>query len=51
MEPQVADLQLVMHDDLTVDVVRSRAEEIVYDQLADIAKIRQELIDGSLIIY
>ena len=51
MEPQVADLQLVMHDHLTVDVVRSRAEEIVYEQLADIAKIRQELIEGSLTIY
>jgi S-adenosylmethionine synthetase len=51
MEPQVADLQLVMHDDLTVDVVRSRAEEIVYEQLADIAKIRQELIEGTLTIY
>ena len=51
MEPQVADLQLVMHDNLTIDVVRSRAEEIVYDQLADIAKIRQELIDGALTVY
>ena len=50
-EPQVADLQLVMQDGLTIDVVRSRAEEVVYDQLADIAKIRQELIDGSLTVY
>ena len=51
MEPQVADLQLVMQDGLTIDVVRSRAEEVVYDQLADIAQIRQELIDGSLTVY
>jgi S-adenosylmethionine synthetase len=51
MEPQVADLQLVMHDGLTIDVVRSRAEEVVYDQLADISQIRQELIDGSLKVY
>ncbi len=51
MEPQVADLQLVMHDDLTIEVVRSRAEEVVYEQLADIAKIRQDLIDGVLSVY
>jgi len=50
-EPQVADLHLVMQDGLTIDVVRSRAEEVVYDQLADIAHIRQELIDGSLTVY
>ena len=50
-EPQVADLQLVMQDGLPIDVVRSRAEEVVYDQLADIAQIRQELIDGTLTIY
>lgn len=50
-EPQVADLQLVMQDGLTIDVVRSRAEEVVYDQLADIAHIRRELIDGSLMVY
>jgi S-adenosylmethionine synthetase len=51
MEPQVADLQLVMQDGLTIDAVRSRAEEVVYEQLADIAQIRQELIDGSLMVY
>ena len=50
-EPQVADLQLVMQDGLPTDVVRSRAEEIVYDQLAEIAQIRQELIEGALTIY
>lgn len=50
-EPQVADLQLVMQDGLAIDVVRSRAEEVVYDQLADIARIRQELIDGALTVY
>lgn len=50
-EPQVADLQLVMQDGLVIDVVRSRAEEVVYDQLADIARIRQELIDGALTVY
>lgn len=50
-EPQVADLQLVMQDGLAIDIVRSRAEEIVYDQLAEIAKIRQQLIDGTLTIY
>ena len=50
-EPQVADLQLVMQDGLPIDVVRSRAEEVVYEQLADIAQIRQELIDGTLTIY
>ena len=50
-EPQVADLQLVMQDGLAIDVVRSRAEEVVYDQLADIVRIRQELIDGALTVY
>ena len=50
-EPQVADLQLVIQDGLAIDVVRSRAEEVVYDQLADIARIRQELIDGALTVY
>lgn len=50
-EPQVADLQLVMQDGLPTDVVRSRTEEIVYDQLAEIAQIRQELIEGALTIY
>jgi hypothetical protein len=25
--------------------------EVVYDQLADIARIRQELIDGALTVY
>lgn len=50
-EPQVADLQLVMQDGLAIDVVRSRTEEVVYDQLADIARIRQELIDGALTVY
>ena len=50
-EPQVADLQLVMQNGLAIDVVRSRAEEVVYDQLADIARIRQELIDGALTVY
>ena len=50
-EPQVADLQLAMQDGLTIDAVRSRGEEVVYDQLADIAQIRQELIDGSLTVY
>ena len=50
-EPQVADLLLVMQDGLTIDVVRSRAEEVVYDQLADIAQIRRELLDGSLTVY
>jgi len=51
MEPQVADLQLVMQDGLTIDAVRSRAEEVVYEQLADIAQIRQELIEGTLMVY
>lgn len=50
-EPQVADLQLVMQDGLTIDAVRSRAEEVVYEQLADIAQIRQELLTGSLTVY
>jgi len=51
IEPQVADLQLVMQDGLPIDVVRSRAEEVVYDQLADIAQIRQELLAGTLTVY
>lgn len=50
-EPQVADLQLVMQDGLTVDVVRSRAEEIVYGQLADIAQLRQALLEGVITVY
>ena len=50
-EPQVADLQLVMQDKLTVDAVRSRAEEVVYEQLADIAQLRQALLEGSVTVY
>jgi S-adenosylmethionine synthetase len=50
-EPQVADLQLVMQDGLTVDVVKSRAEEIVYEQLADIAQLRQALLEGTISVY
>ncbi len=50
-EPQIAELQLAMQDDLPIDAVRSRAEEIVYDQLADIAVIRQDLIDGKITVY
>jgi len=40
-----------MRDSATIEVVRSRAKEVVYDHLADVALIRQELIDGALTVY
>ena len=50
-EPQVADLQLVLQDSQTVDAVRSHAEEIVHEQLADINQLRQALLEGSVTVY
>ncbi len=50
-EPQVADLQLALQDGVAIELVQSRAEQIVRDQLTDIDEIRQALIDGSLSVY
>jgi S-adenosylmethionine synthetase len=50
-EPQVADLRLAMRDGGAIGAVTSRAEQIVRDQLSEIHRIRQQLIDGLITVY
>lgn len=50
-EPHVVDLRLAMHNGISTDVVKGRAEEVVHDKFASIAQIRQELIAGAIRVY
>jgi S-adenosylmethionine synthetase len=50
-EPQVIDLQLHLEDSASIDTIKSKVEEIVQDQLANIDKIRQALIARTIQVY
>jgi len=50
-EPRVIDLQLNIHDDIITDRLKKQIEEITHGTLADIHKIRQELISGSMRVF
>ena len=50
-EPQVADLRLAMQEDSAIGSITSRAEQIVYERLSEIQRVRHELIDGLITVY
>ena len=50
-EPQVADLRLLMQEGVSVDHVKIRVAQIVRDKLSASARIQEELIAGSIVVY
>ena len=39
------------HEQVNIKTITSRAERIVRDQLSEIHRIRQELVDGLITVY
>lgn len=51
IDQHIVDLQLVMHDGISIDAVKSRIEEIVLDKLTNSIQIQKKLIAGLIRIY
>ena len=50
-EPKVIDIQVKLQNGAAIELVKLKIEDIVHDNLANIYKIRQELLTNTLQVY
>jgi len=50
-EPKIIDLKLKLQEGSTLESIKARIEDIVYNKLSSTQKIRQDLLSGKITVY